>query len=85
MTEYTEEQLKKEYVVVKHLTMPDKGICFFTSNSELGRDCTDLHGNVVYENVAFADTVEEAQSYVRQLSTYPTMREMEEHYKNRTR
>ena len=83
MKEYTEEQLKKEFVIVQHLTMPNRGICFFTTNSEKGRDCYGHNGELWYENVAFADTVEEAQTLVRQLSTYPTMREISDHFSNK--
>ena len=62
--------------------MPDKGICFFTSNTEQGRDCYNINGDLWYENVAFADTIEGAQDLAARHSTYPTMYEIEEYYKN---
>ena len=50
----------KEYVILRHLRMPNKGMCFFTTNSE--DDPT--HGNtgeLWYEIIGYADEVKEAQ------------------------
>jgi len=52
----------KKYVVLRHLTMPDKGRCFFTSNGKKGTECEyGYTGERWYEAVGYADTVEEAQ------------------------
>jgi len=70
----------RKFVVLQHRTMPDKGICFFTTNSNDPKVEYSITGEHWYKVVAYADTVEEAQALIRQHSTYPTMREIEEHY-----
>ena len=69
-----------KFVVVQHLTMPDRGICFFTRNSKLGRDGYGNTGELWYKNVAFASTVPIAQAMVREHTTYPTSREVYEYF-----
>lgn len=72
----TEQDKNKKFVIQRHLCMPHKGICFFTTNSERGRDCYSAKGELWYENVAYADTLEEVQSLIRELSVYPTFEEI---------
>ncbi len=69
-----------KFVVVQHLTMPDRGICFFTTNSERGRDCYGNTGELWDKNVAFADNVQEAQVLIDKLTTYPTSAEVYKHF-----
>jgi len=58
----------KQYVVLRHLTLPDRGLCFFTMNchregstSECENNTHGYTGELWYEEVGFADTIEEAQ------------------------
>ena len=60
-----------EFVIKRNITMPDRGICYFTTNSEIGRDCHSYKGELWYENVGYANTVEEAQDLVAKHTTYP--------------
>lgn len=58
----------KEYVVLRHLLLPDRGLCFFSTNcfwegSTSGRE-NNTHGHTGeqwYDEAGFADTIEEAQ------------------------
>jgi len=63
----------KEYVVLEHLMLPDRGFRFFSTNCRWkGRAPEDIrendnnthgyNGEEWYKEVGFADTVEEAQS-----------------------
>jgi hypothetical protein len=79
------EDKDKQYVVLRHLTMPDKGLCFFTTNNpnepeeEKG---LSAKGERWYEVVGYADEVEEAQSMcVRNYGGLPSMKEFEDHAK----
>ena len=83
------ENKDKQYVVLRHLTMPHKNLCFFTTNDpnepeeEKG---LSAKGERWYEVVDYADTVEEAQS----LCSYhygglPSMQEFEDHAKEEIR
>lgn len=70
----------KEYVVLRHLTMPYKGLCFFTRNSEIGRDCKGFNGETWYEIVGYANSIQEAQTLVvKNYGGSPTAKEFEEH------
>ncbi len=71
-----------EYVVLRHLCMPDKGKCFFTTNSEMGRGCHGNTGELWYEIVAYADSVREAQTACSQnYGGLPSRKEFEDHAK----
>jgi len=71
-----------EFVVLRHLCMPNKGLCFFTSNSEMGRDCHGITGELWYEIVGYADTVREAQTLCGQnYGGLPSTKEFEDHAK----
>ena len=78
-----------QYVVLRHLTMPHKGLCFFTTNDpeepeeEKG---LSLEGERWYEVVGYADTVEQAQGLCS--SNYgglPSMKEFEDYAKDELR
>jgi hypothetical protein len=54
----------KLFVIYRHLTMPDKGKCFFSTNNPKvpeERKGLSMAGERWYEVVGYADTVEEAQ------------------------
>lgn len=78
----TEADKNKQFVIQQHLTMPDKGICFFTMNTQEGRDCYSTKRELWYKNVAYADTIEEAQALVAKHTEYPSTTEMYNHYLN---
>lgn len=59
----------KQYVVLRHLNLPDRGLCFFSTNCNWEESTSDhennTHGNTGeqwYEEVGFSDTIEEAQN-----------------------
>jgi len=69
----------KKYVVLRHLTMPDKGRCFFTTNTPDTRTGRGRNGELWYEAVGFADTVEEAQGLCSSMyGGLPSQREFDE-------
>lgn len=47
-----------EFVVLQNIATRQK---FFTTNNPTEDQCLDCEGNVVYEVIAYANTVEEAQ------------------------
>ena len=77
------EERTEEYVVLQHRTMPDKGICFFTTNTNDPKVEYGYNGSHWYNIVGYADTVEQAQSMCRRHSVYPTTQEIEEHVKQK--
>jgi len=57
--------MDKKFVILRHLMMPDKGKCFFTTNDPKKpeeKKGLSLEGERWYEVVGYADTVEDAQS-----------------------
>lgn len=59
---------KKQYVVLRHLELPDRGLCFFSTNCYWKGFIPGNENNTQgyneeewYEEVGFADTMEEAQ------------------------
>lgn len=73
---------KKKYVVLEHLCMPNKGMRFYTTNSD---NNTHSHkGDLWYKEVLFSDDDSEngeIRKAIRE-QTFPTMRELEEYYRN---
>ena len=70
----------KQYVVLEHLLMPDRGFRFFSTNKEDNTLLCD--GTIAYSVIGFADTIEKAQDMLGpNLKTIPTIQEMEDHYK----
>jgi hypothetical protein len=59
----------KQYVVLEHLTLPDRGFRFITTNCYYsGSHDNNTHGyngEEWYKEVGFTDTIEEAQAIVR--------------------
>jgi len=79
------ENKDKQYVVLRHLTMPHKGLCFFTTNDPNEpeeKKGLSHKGERWYEVVGYADEVEEAQSMcARNYGGLPTWKEFENHAK----
>jgi hypothetical protein len=81
----------KEYVVLEHLMLPDRGFRFFTMNCRRkGKDPenpkeNNTHGytgELWYKEVGFADTIEEAQSMLSpSRDQIPTWDELYEYYR----
>lgn len=79
----------KQYVVLEHLLMPDRGFRFFSTNchwegstSGFTDNTTGNTGEVWYKEVAFCDTAEEAQRHMPcDPKNTPSMQEIEEHVK----
>jgi len=64
------EDKPKQYVVLEHLMLPDRGFRFFSANCHYsGNFDNNTHGHngeEWYKEVGFTDSVEEAQSICRQ-------------------
>lgn len=81
----------KHFVVLEHLMLPDRGFRFITTNcnwsgrtdpSPNDNNTHGYNGELWYKEVAFADTIEEAQSMLSPNSqAIPTSRELEEYYR----
>ena len=71
----------KKYVVLEHLCLPDRGLRFYSTNSD--NNTHSFSGELWYKEVGFVDTSEEAQALIAQWdpSKLPTFRELEEYYK----
>jgi hypothetical protein len=60
----------KQFVVLEHLSLPDRGFRFITTNSNWSGRTEPFHrnnthghnGELWYKEIAFTDTIEEAQS-----------------------
>jgi hypothetical protein len=83
------ENKDKQYVVLRHLTMPDKGKCFFTTNNpdepeeEKG---LSAKGERWYEVIGYADTVQEAQDMcATNYGGLPSMKEFDDYAKEQVR
>lgn len=70
----------KKYVVLEHLTLPDRGFRFFTANTE--DNTHGRNGELWYKEVLFTDSTKEAQEACRSLGEVPSMHELEEYYRN---
>ena len=73
--------INKKYVVLEHLTLPDRGFRFFSINTINNVD--GHNGELWYKEVGFVDTVEEAQKIMREVDPklVATMRELEEYWR----
>lgn len=73
--------MKKKFVVLEHLLLPDRGFRFFSTNTDNNTKLFD--GRVAYKEVGFTDEVEEAQDIIRQYdrSKIATMFELSEYHK----
>jgi hypothetical protein len=71
----------EKYVVLEHLTLPDRGWRFWSTNS--CNNCHSMNGELWYKEILFTDSEEEAIKAAREHGdniayTY----ELEEYYKN---
>lgn len=69
----------EKYVVLEHLTLPDRGLRFFTTNS---KDNTHGRtGELWYKEILFTDITEEAQDACREINNTPSCSELEKYYR----
>ena len=77
----------KKYVIFRHLNMPDKGKCFFTThNYKESEDkmCRSFKGELWYEIIDYADTVSEAQKMCNfNYGGLPSQKEFEDYAKQK--
>jgi hypothetical protein len=71
----------EKYVVLEHLTLPDRGLRFWSTNSD---NNTHGHtGELWYKEILFTNSEEEAIDVSRHHSELPTHQELEDFYKKR--
>jgi hypothetical protein len=71
----------KKYVVLEHLTLPDRGLRFWSHNTE--NNTHSMWGDLWYKEILFTDSEEEAIAASRIIGEgLPTMHELEEYYNN---
>lgn len=70
----------KKYVVLEHLTLPDRGLRFWTLNTS---NNTMFNGEVVYKEVLFTNSEDEAikESANFNVEALPFFAELEQYYK----
>lgn len=79
MITQTNEAKDKEYVVLEHLMLPDRGLRFCSTPSD--NNTHGFNGELWYKEVGFTDTHEEALQLIRQgPGPTATMQELDEHY-----
>lgn len=79
----------KRFVVLEHLMLPDRGFRFFSTNchwkestSGIDNNTHGYNGELWYKEIAFTDTIEEAQSMLSPNSkAIATYGELKEYYK----
>lgn len=73
----------EKYVVLEHLTLPDRGFRFWTNNSD--NNTNSAMGELWYKEVLFTDSDEEAISASRQTNTdvVATFNELMEHHRTK--
>ena len=72
----------KKYVVLEHLTLPDRGFKFWTTNTE--NNTHGQNGELWYKEVLFTDSETEAitESQNTNMSADAGVQELNEYYKN---
>jgi len=70
----------KKYVVLEHVNLPDRGLRFWSMNTE--DNTHSAWGDLWYKEILFTDSEEEAIAASRKLGEIPTMHELEEYYNN---
>jgi hypothetical protein len=70
----------KKYVVLEHLTLPDKGYRFWTHNTE--DNTHSIWGDLWYKEILFTDSEEEAIEESKKYGETISMNELEEYYAN---
>jgi len=73
----------KKFVVLEHLTLPDRGFRFYTMNS--GNNAHSALGELWYSPVFYTDSIELASMYASQASSskVASMRELEIYFKEK--
>jgi hypothetical protein len=71
----------EKYVVLEHLTLPDRGFRFWSFNSE--DNTHSAWGDLWYKEILFTDSEEEAIAASQKLGEIATMHELEEYYRNK--
>lgn len=72
----------KKYVVLEHLTLPDRGMRFWSTNNENNTHLND--GTLAYKEVLFTDDENTAilEAGVVNIKVLPSMEELGEYYNN---
>ena len=71
----------EKYVVLEHLTLPDRGFRFWGHNTE--DNTHSAWGDLWYKEILFTDSEEEAIAECRKLGdNIASMHELEEYYNN---
>ena len=68
------KQSKMKYVVLEHLTMPDRGFRFWSMNTE--NNTHGHNGELWYKEVLFTDSTDEAIRESRKHGDIPTQSEL---------
>jgi hypothetical protein len=71
----------KKYVVLEHLTLPDRGLRFWSTNSD--NNTHSMWGDLWYKEILLTDSEEEAIAASQKMGELPTMHELEEYYNNK--
>jgi len=71
----------EQFVVLEHLTLPNRGIRFWGGNTE--NNTHSIWGDLWYKEILFTDNEEEAINASRKLGNIPSMHELEEYYNNK--
>ena len=70
----------KKYVVLEHINLPDRGLRFWSMNTE--DNTHSAWGDLWYKEILFTDKEEEAIAASQIIGELPTMHELEEYYNN---
>jgi hypothetical protein len=70
----------EKYVVLEHLTLPDRGFRFWGHNTE--DNTHSAWGDLWYKEIFFTDSEEEAIAACQKMGDVASMHELEEYYNN---
>jgi hypothetical protein len=73
--------MKKKYVVLEHLTLPNRGLRFWSTNTE--NNTHSAKGELWYKEILFSDSKEECIEECRNINreVLPTFNELVEFHK----
>lgn len=69
----------EKFVVLEHLTLPDKGMRFWTLNTK--NNTHSIDGELWYKEILFTDDKLEAIEEARKCGKFPSSEELDEYYK----
>ena len=69
----------EKYVVLEHLTLPDRGLRFWSHNTE--NNTHGYNGELWYKEVLFTDSEDEAIAVSRISNNLPTYNELSEYWR----